>query len=78
MRDTRGLGLTMASLKLFDGAQVVTQGTVPLGEMDVNRGTPVCAADGVIGQIQGLVIDPRSHHVTHIVLEEGLTTHFRL
>jgi sporulation protein YlmC with PRC-barrel domain len=61
----------MANLRLFDGAQVDTQDTVPLGEVDVNRGESVCATDGVIGRIQGLVIDPGSHHVTHIVLEEG-------
>lgn len=63
--------LMQANLRLFDGAQATTQGTVPMGEVEVDRGTPVCATDGVIGQIQGLVIDPGSHRVSHIVLKEG-------
>jgi sporulation protein YlmC with PRC-barrel domain len=67
----RGASLNMANLRLFDGAKVTTDPTVPLGEVDVTRGESVCATDGVIGRIQGLVIDPGSHHVTHIVLEEG-------
>ena len=29
------------------------------------------ATDGDIGRVQGLVIDPRSHHVTHVLLQEG-------
>ena len=67
----RGASLNMANLRLFDGATVTTDSTVPLGEVDVTRGESVCATDGVIGRIQGLVIDPGSHHVTHIVLEDG-------
>ena len=31
----------------------------------------VHATDGDIGHVQGLVIDPRSHHVTHVLLQEG-------
>jgi sporulation protein YlmC with PRC-barrel domain len=63
--------LTMVNLRLSVGAQASTKDTIPAGELDVSRGTPVCATDGVIGQIQGLVIDPSSHHVSHILLEEG-------
>lgn len=64
-------GLTMANLSLNDGAQVTTHGTVPMGEVDVRRGEPVYATDGEIGKIQGLVVDPGSQHVTHVLLEEG-------
>jgi hypothetical protein len=31
----------------------------------------VHAADGDIGQIQGIVIDSASHQVTHVLLQEG-------
>jgi uncharacterized protein YrrD len=31
----------------------------------------VHAADGAIGQIQGIVIDSASHQVTHVLLQEG-------
>ena len=37
----------------------------------MRHGEQVYATDGAIGRIQGLVIDPGSHHVTHILLEEG-------
>jgi sporulation protein YlmC with PRC-barrel domain len=52
-------------------AQIVTSDTVPLGEVDVRRGEHVHATDGDIGRVQGLVIDPRSRHVTHVLLQEG-------
>jgi sporulation protein YlmC with PRC-barrel domain len=68
---TIGASLNSANLRLFDGAKVTTYDTVPVGEVDVCRDDPVCATDGVIGRIQGLVIDPGSHHVSHIVLAEG-------
>jgi sporulation protein YlmC with PRC-barrel domain len=44
---------------------------VPLGEVEVRRGDQVHAADGWIGSVQGLVIDPADHHVTHVLLAEG-------
>jgi sporulation protein YlmC with PRC-barrel domain len=54
-----------------DITQTVTEDTVPPGEVDVQRGDPVEATDGEIGKVQGLVIDPGSHHVTHVLLQEG-------
>ena len=44
---------------------------VPLDEVEVRRGEHVHATDGHIGKVQGLVIDPDSHHVTHVLLQEG-------
>jgi sporulation protein YlmC with PRC-barrel domain len=44
---------------------------VPVGEVEVCRGEHVHATDGDIGRIQGLVIDPKDHHVTHVLLQEG-------
>jgi hypothetical protein len=49
----------------------VTYDTVPLGEVDVRRGDRVHATDGGIGRVRGLVIERDSHHVTHVLLEEG-------
>ncbi len=49
----------------------VTYDTVPLDEVEVRRGEHVHATDGHIGRVQGLVIDPDSHHVTHVLLQEG-------
>ena len=59
-----GGGLAFAS-------PTVTYDTVPLGEVAVHRDDPVHATDGSIGRVKGLVIDPRSHHVTHVLLQEG-------
>jgi sporulation protein YlmC with PRC-barrel domain len=53
------------------GSQPVTYDTVPLGEVAVRRGEHVHATDGHIGKVQGLVIDPQNHHVTHVLLQEG-------
>jgi sporulation protein YlmC with PRC-barrel domain len=44
---------------------------VPVGEVEVHRGDQVHARDGWIGSVQGLVIDPTDHQVTHVLLQEG-------
>ena len=44
---------------------------VPVGEVEIRRGDAVHARDGWIGAVQGLVIDPADHHVTHLILQEG-------
>jgi sporulation protein YlmC with PRC-barrel domain len=49
----------------------VTVDTLPLGEVAVRRGQQVHAADGHVGQVRGLVVDPRNRHVSHLLLEEG-------
>jgi hypothetical protein len=57
-----------------DGSPVpreVTYDTVPVGDVSVRRGQPVLATDGAIGHVQGLVVDPGSGHVTHVLLQEG-------
>jgi sporulation protein YlmC with PRC-barrel domain len=55
----------------FSGSQVITVDAVPPGEVAIHRGDRVQATDGDIGRVQGLVIEPRSHHVTHVLLQEG-------
>jgi len=55
----------------YCGPMTVTYDAVPLDEVEVRRGEHVHATDGNIGRVQGLVIDPDSHHVTHVLLQEG-------
>lgn len=67
-----GLGLgTMGIGGMGTGPQPVTYDRVPVGEVEVRRGEHVHATDGDIGRVQGLVIDPSDHHVTHVLLDEG-------
>jgi len=49
----------------------VTDDTLPVGEVAVRRGEQVHATDGEIGRVHGLVINPRNHHVTHVLLQKG-------
>jgi sporulation protein YlmC with PRC-barrel domain len=53
------------------GPRALTHDRVPAGEVEVRRGERVHATDGAIGRVQGLVIDPGDHHVTHVLLDEG-------
>jgi sporulation protein YlmC with PRC-barrel domain len=63
-----GIGMGMGG---GDVPVAVTHDAVPLDEVEVRRGEHVHASDGRIGKVQGLVIDPHSHHVTHVLLQEG-------
>jgi sporulation protein YlmC with PRC-barrel domain len=51
--------------------EVITEDTVPFGEVDVHRGDRVRASDGEIGHVEGLVIDRSDRRVTHVLLQEG-------
>jgi sporulation protein YlmC with PRC-barrel domain len=51
--------------------QKVTVDSVPSGEVDIRRELTVCATDGEIGHVQGLIVEPGGHHVTHVLLHEG-------
>lgn len=44
---------------------------IPPGELAIRRGTRVKATDGPIGHVNELVIDPKTGHITHLVLREG-------
>jgi len=67
-----GLGVGMgAGVGMAGVARAVTYETLPLGEVSVRRGEQVHATDGDIGRVQGLIIDARNHHVTHVLLQEG-------
>jgi sporulation protein YlmC with PRC-barrel domain len=50
---------------------IVTTDRIPAGEVQVRRGQHVHATDGAIGHVQGLIVDPSDHHVTHVLLDEG-------
>jgi sporulation protein YlmC with PRC-barrel domain len=67
-----GMGVGDVGIGVGSGvpAGIVIRDTVPLGEVDVRRGEPVHATDGDIGKVQGLVIDPGSGHVTHVLLQQ--------
>jgi hypothetical protein len=52
-------------------ARAVAFDVSPLGAVAVRRGDHVHAVDGEIGRVQGLVIEPDHHHVTHVLLQEG-------
>ena len=66
-----GVGARLTPFHTGNLPQTVTYHSVPLGEVEIRRGEPVHATDGDIGRVQGLVIDPRNHHVTHVLLQEG-------
>lgn len=65
-----GLGIGAVGGRNAD-AEAVRYDHVPVGEVEVRRGDHVYASDEPVGRVQGLVIDPSDHHVTHILLEEG-------
>jgi sporulation protein YlmC with PRC-barrel domain len=53
------------------GQRVSSYEAVPAGEVTIRRGDAVHATDGDIGRVAGFVVDRRTHHVTHVLLEEG-------
>lgn len=63
-----GMGIGMSS---DTRPRTVVRDHVPAGEVQVRRGEHVHATDGAIGSVQGLVLDPRDHGVTHVLLNEG-------
>jgi sporulation protein YlmC with PRC-barrel domain len=49
----------------------VTVDSVPFGEVAIRPELTVCATDGEIGQVQGLVVEPGGRQMTHVLLREG-------
>jgi len=64
-------GMGGMGMGMNPGPQPITSDRVPAGEVEVRRGEHVHATDGPIGKVQGLVVDPADHHVTHVLLDEG-------
>lgn len=52
-------------------SETVTYDSIPAGEVGFRRGMRVHAADGQIGQVEGLVLNRRDGRVTHVLLQEG-------
>ena len=63
-----GMGIGMS---LGHQPPTVISDNVPEGEGQVTRHDHVHAADGLIGELNGFVVDPGDHRVTHILLREG-------
>lgn len=70
---TLGLGgVGTTGPKSSEGPEVTVMDRVPVDEVEVSRGDQVYASDGAaVGRVRGLVVDPRDHHATHVLLEEG-------
>ena len=62
-----GMGLGMQA----PGPVVVTNDSVPEGEVEVRRGDHVSATAGAIGGWRGLGVHPGDHSGTHVLLDEG-------
>ena len=54
-----------------DAGPGITVDYVPSGEVDIRQELTVCATDGEIGQVKGLIVEPGGHRVTHVLLQEG-------
>jgi sporulation protein YlmC with PRC-barrel domain len=44
---------------------------IPLGELAIKRGTRVEATDGHVGRVDEFLVDPKTEHITHLVMREG-------
>jgi len=66
-----GPGALNTAMGVTSPVPIMVEDVVPLGEAGVNRGEPVHALDGEIGRVQGFLVDPEDHRVTHVLLEEG-------
>ena len=68
---TRVTGLGITGTGRNTDPQPARYDHIPLGEVEIRRGEHLYAGDEPVGRVQGLVIDPSDHHVTHILLDEG-------
>jgi len=66
-----GVGGMSAPMGIPHASRTDVQDVVPVGETEVGRGEHVHALDGEIGQVQGFLVDPGDHRVTHVLLQEG-------
>jgi sporulation protein YlmC with PRC-barrel domain len=51
--------------------RAIVNDVVPVGEAQVSPGDRVHAVDGEIGRVQGFLVDPSDHRMTHVLLQEG-------
>jgi sporulation protein YlmC with PRC-barrel domain len=65
------VGAMSQTYRMPKPARTSVQEVVPAGETQVRHGQRVQAADGEIGRLQGFLVDPDDHQVTHVLLQEG-------
>lgn len=61
------------SARPFDGSvghDVVSE-QVPPGDVEFRRGCAVIATDGPLGHLHGLITDPTTWRITHLILQHG-------
>lgn len=63
-----GLGI---GASLGHSTPVIVSHAVPLGETEVERHESVHCVDGEIGKVEGFIVSPADHQVTHVLLQEG-------
>jgi sporulation protein YlmC with PRC-barrel domain len=66
-----GFAMGPPSTVSSDQSRTIAYDFVPVGEVDIRRGERIQAADGEIGRVRGLVLDPADHRVTHVLVDEG-------
>jgi sporulation protein YlmC with PRC-barrel domain len=74
LAEMAGIGYSMPGgppTGIPEPAQIIVEDVVPVGEIEVSPGDPVHAVDGEIGRVQGFLLDPDDHRVTHVLLREG-------
>jgi hypothetical protein len=64
-------GLTAYPPGPIPGPKIEVESRIPADEVGIRRGEPVHAADGDIGHVRGLIVDPVDEGVTHVLLDEG-------
>ena len=69
--ETLGVGGMNTPMGISSPVQAYVEDIVPLGEAEVSHGEHVHALDGPIGQVQGFLVDPGDHRLTHVLLQEG-------
>ncbi len=72
-----GIGDTYADQIRSDEEIKVDRELIPEDEVAVRGGERVEATDGSIGQVDGVVVDPTTRAITHILLREGHLWHTR-
>jgi sporulation protein YlmC with PRC-barrel domain len=53
------------------GTMTIEHERIPPNELAIHRGTPVEAKDGRVGHVDEFLVEPKSGHITHLVLREG-------
>ena len=44
---------------------------IPPNELTMHRGSQVYATDGLVGQVDEFLVEPKDGHITHLILREG-------